>query len=77
MSSYPCLPYPNPQYDRLAELLRMQSQFYSKIIHSDRYYSNYYRVVYFGADFDEVWESRRLIRFIGLAPRHPMHFNSR
>ncbi len=42
------------QYDRLAELLRMQSQFYSKIIHSDRYYSNYYRVVYFGADFEEV-----------------------
>jgi hypothetical protein len=40
------------QYDRLSDLLKQQAQFFSKILHNERFYANYYRVVYYGVGFD-------------------------
>ena len=41
------------EYDKIADLLKLQAQYYSKILHSDRYYCTYYRVVFYGKGFPE------------------------
>eukprot|EP00455_Lapot_gusevi_P001214 TRINITY_DN1049_c0_g1_i6.p1 TRINITY_DN1049_c0_g1~~TRINITY_DN1049_c0_g1_i6.p1 ORF type:complete len:893 (+),score=284.43 TRINITY_DN1049_c0_g1_i6:184-2679(+) len=48
-------------YDKLSELLKTEAGYFYKIIHSQRYYCNYYRVVYYGNGFDSEIQGKEFV----------------
>jgi len=56
-------------YEKLSQILLQESQFYMKIIEAERFYSNYFRVVYHGEGFDEEIREKELVyRGVRLEP---------
>ncbi|ORY03265.1 hypothetical protein K493DRAFT_297523 [Basidiobolus meristosporus CBS 931.73] len=53
-------------YDRLASILRTQAQLYENILHKERYYSEYFRVGFYGKGFPTSVRNKQYI-YRGLA----------
>jgi len=56
-------------YEKLSQILLQEAQLYKKIVASERFYSNYFRVVYHGDGFDEeIREKEFVYRGVRLEP---------
>jgi len=63
-------------YDQLASTLRDEATYFERILHSDRFYYSYFRVVYYGPGFDEEIRGKEFI-YRGNKLEAVMDFTSR
>ncbi len=64
------------EYDKLSEILAWQADYFKKIAHAERFYSSYFRVVYYGAKLDEDLKDKEFI-YRGVKLENVMDFTNR
>ena len=64
------------EYDKLSEILAWQSDYFKKIVTTERFYSSYFRVVYYGAAFNDELRDKEFI-YRGVKLENVMDFTNR
>ncbi len=49
------------EFDKISQLLKLEAECYANIVQRDRFFSNYFRVVYYGPGFSYEIRVRSLV----------------
>jgi dedicator of cytokinesis protein 3 len=63
-------------YDKLAAILTEEAEYFKKVIHTERFYMNYFRVCYHGEGFDEELREKEFV-YRGVKLEPVMDFTNR